>query len=62
MLNLQVTYNYFTEELINGLVQNNLDNYTHLLTGYVGSPSFLKKIAEVVRILKCKNPNLIYGK
>lgn len=48
------------EELINGLVQNNLDNYTHLLTGYVGSPSFLKKIAEVVRILKHKNPNLIY--
>ncbi|XP_060818739.1 pyridoxal kinase [Bombus pascuorum] len=48
------------EELINGLVQNNLDNYTHLLTGYVGSASFLKKIAEVVRILKHKNPNLIY--
>lgn len=48
------------EELINGLVQNNLDNYTHLLTGYVGSASFLKKIAEVIRILKHKNPNLIY--
>ncbi|XP_033193438.1 pyridoxal kinase isoform X2 [Bombus vancouverensis nearcticus] len=48
------------EELINGLVQNNLDNYTHLLTGYVGSASFLKKIAEVVRVLKHKNPNLIY--
>ncbi|XP_043592471.1 pyridoxal kinase [Bombus pyrosoma] len=48
------------EELINGLVQNNLDNYTHLLTGYVGSALFLKKIAEVIRILKHKNPNLIY--
>ncbi|XP_015438564.1 PREDICTED: pyridoxal kinase [Dufourea novaeangliae] len=48
------------EDLVDGLAQNNLDNYTHLLTGYVGSASFLKRIAGVVRALKHKNPNLIY--
>lgn len=48
------------DDLIDGLVQNDLDNYTHLLTGYVGSASFLKKVAEVVHMLKKKNPNLIY--
>lgn len=48
------------EDLINGLVQNDLDDYTHLLTGYVGSASFLRKVAEVVHTLKRKNPDLIY--
>ncbi|XP_029045685.1 pyridoxal kinase [Osmia bicornis bicornis] len=48
------------EDVIDGLVQNNLDNYTYLLTGYVGSASFLKKVAEVVHTLKRKNPELIY--
>lgn len=52
----------FLGDLIDGLTENNLINYTHLLTGYVGSASFLRKIAEVVRMLKNKNPNLIYGK
>lgn len=48
------------EDLVDGLAQNNLDNYTHLLTGYVGSASFLKRIALLVTTLKVKNPNLIY--
>ncbi|KOC70752.1 Pyridoxal kinase [Habropoda laboriosa] len=48
------------EDLIDGLICNDLHDYTHLLTGYVGSVSFLKKIAEVVCLLKSKNPNLIY--
>ncbi|XP_076639344.1 pyridoxal kinase [Colletes latitarsis] len=48
------------EDLVDGLAQNDLDNYTHLLTGYVGSASFLKRIAGVVRALKRKNPDLIY--
>lgn len=47
---------------MDGLTQNDLDNYTHLLTGYVGSASFLKRIAGVIRTLKAKNPGLIYGK
>ncbi|XP_014238929.1 pyridoxal kinase [Trichogramma pretiosum] len=46
--------------LVEGLAENDLDNYTHLLTGYVGSGSFLKRIAEVVKSLKLKNPKLTY--
>lgn len=49
------------DDLINGLAQNDLDNYTHVLTGYVGSSLFLKRIALIVTTLKRKNPNLIYG-
>jgi pyridoxine kinase len=47
---------------MDGLIQNNLDDYTHLLTGYVGSASFLKEIAKVIQNLKKKNPNMVYGK
>lgn len=37
-----------------------MDNYTHLLTGYIGTASFLKRVALLVTTLKSKNPNLIY--
>ncbi|XP_063974512.1 pyridoxal kinase isoform X2 [Diachasmimorpha longicaudata] len=47
-------------ELMEGLAGNDLDYYSHLLTGYVASPSFLKKISQLVPTLKEKNPNLIY--
>ncbi|CAH1709342.1 unnamed protein product [Aphis gossypii] len=47
-------------ELITGLVENELHNYSHLLTGYIRCPMFLKKVAEVYKILKEKNPDLIY--
>jgi len=47
-------------ELITGLVENELHNYSHLLTGYIRCPMFLKKIAEVYKMLKERNPNLIY--
>ncbi|KAL5244682.1 hypothetical protein ACI65C_012092 [Semiaphis heraclei] len=47
-------------ELITGLVENELHNYSHLLTGYIRCPMFLKKVAEVYKILKKKNPDLIY--
>ncbi|KAL1131977.1 hypothetical protein AAG570_011588 [Ranatra chinensis] len=46
--------------LIDALEQNNLHHYSHLLTGYVGSPSFLNQIANVVKRLKAVNPSLIY--
>lgn len=49
------------DDLIVGLVSNGLDNYTHLLTGYVGSLTFLNRIANFVKHLKSKNPNLKYG-
>ncbi|XP_047351171.1 pyridoxal kinase [Vespa velutina] len=48
------------DELVHGLAENNLDHYTHLLTGYIGSASFLNRIALLVGALKQKNPDLIY--
>lgn len=48
------------DALMDGLHRNGLDCYTHLLTGYVGSASFLKHIAQVVKQLREVNPNLIY--
>ncbi|RZC37607.1 pyridoxal kinase [Asbolus verrucosus] len=47
-------------DLVNGLKENGLDNYTHLLTGYIGSESFLNRISSLVKYLKSVNPNLIY--
>ncbi|XP_046741497.1 pyridoxal kinase [Diprion similis] len=47
-------------ELMVGLRENDLDHYSHLLTGYAGSASFLRTIAKLVTDLKRKNPNLIY--
>lgn len=47
-------------ELIDGLKLNSIDRYTHLLTGYIGSASFLEKVKSVVEHLKSVNPNLIY--
>ncbi|KAJ8954372.1 hypothetical protein NQ318_011045 [Aromia moschata] len=47
-------------ELVQGLAENNIDYYTHLLTGYIGSVSFLNQIACVVKQLRERNPNLIY--
>ena len=44
-----------------GLKSNDLDNFTHILTGYVGSASFLEEVYNTVKQLKEKNPNLIYG-
>lgn len=48
------------DDLADALAQNNLDNYTHLLTGYIGTASFLKRVVLLVTTLKSKNPNLIY--
>ncbi|GAY43787.1 hypothetical protein CUMW_077230 [Citrus unshiu] len=47
-------------DLIEGLEANNLLYYTHLLTGYIGSVSFLNTILQVVEKLRSINPNLIY--
>ncbi|XP_057373878.1 pyridoxal kinase-like isoform X2 [Daphnia carinata] len=47
-------------ELMSGLQINDLDNFSHLLTGYVGSASFLEQVYETVRQLKEKNPKLVY--
>ncbi|ONI17420.1 hypothetical protein PRUPE_3G158100 [Prunus persica] len=47
-------------ELIEGLEENDLLYYTHLLTGYIGSVSFLSTILEVVNKLRSVNPKLKY--
>lgn len=46
---------------MNGLEINDLDNFSHLLTGYVGSLSFLEQVYAIVTKLKKKNPDLVYG-
>ena len=48
------------DELFLGLKENNLVNYTHLLTGYVGNEAFLNKLADLIEEMKGINPNLIY--
>ncbi|KAI7738990.1 hypothetical protein M8C21_010457 [Ambrosia artemisiifolia] len=47
-------------ELIEGLEANKLLYYTHLLTGYIGSVSFLDTVLEVVSKLRSINPTLTY--
>eukprot|EP01117_Protostelium_nocturnum_P019532 TRINITY_DN8489_c0_g1_i1.p1 TRINITY_DN8489_c0_g1~~TRINITY_DN8489_c0_g1_i1.p1 ORF type:complete len:300 (+),score=75.90 TRINITY_DN8489_c0_g1_i1:54-953(+) len=48
------------EEIMEGLKQNKLDKYSHLLTGYINSPSTLRSIMKIVHHLKSINPNLSY--
>uniref|UniRef100_A0A1B6ED04 Pyridoxal kinase n=1 Tax=Clastoptera arizonana TaxID=38151 RepID=A0A1B6ED04_9HEMI len=55
----------FTEknlaDLMEDLESKGFDkDYTHLLTGYVASPSFLNYIEKVVKQLRKNNPDLIY--
>lgn len=48
-------------EVFSGLVANNLHPlYTHLLTGYVGNPAFLREIANILKTLRSVNPALVY--
>jgi len=47
-------------ELIEGLKINQIDVYSHLINGYIGSDNFLKQLKETVTHLKSKNPDLIY--
>ncbi|XP_058830634.1 pyridoxal kinase [Topomyia yanbarensis] len=48
-------------DVFSGLIANNLHPlYTHLLTGYVGNPAFLREIANIVRKLRSTNSSLIY--
>ncbi|CAN0183516.1 unnamed protein product, partial [Discosporangium mesarthrocarpum] len=47
--------------LVEGLQSNDLlSGYTHMLTGYIGSPSFLRAVIDVYRKLKKVNPDLCY--
>lgn len=46
--------------LYDGLQENGISSFSHILTGYIGSQSFLEKVAEIVVDLKKKNPSLVY--
>lgn len=48
------------DDLIDGLTMNEVDYYTHFLTGYSRSPDSLKKIVEILKKLREKNPKLNY--
>ena len=45
--------------LIEGLKANNLHFYDFAVSGYIGSVSFLEKLADVLKELKEKNPDLV---
>ena len=48
-------------ELATGLRENQLDRkYSHILTGYARSPSFLEAMRSVIVDIKSKNPGSIY--
>jgi len=50
------------EELYSGLEANKLnEHYTHVLTGYMGTPTFLRSVLNVVQRLKKTTSNLFYG-
>jgi len=56
----QVLNDVDLDDLFEGLKMNNLTTYDSLLTGYVGSESFLRKICQVVKGIKDKNPDSVY--
>eukprot|EP00741_Cyanophora_paradoxa_P023285 tig00000254_g22492.t1 len=48
-------------DLVNGLERNSLLNYQYLLTGYVGSPTFLHNLLQAHSTLLKYSPNLIWA-
>ncbi|ORY92999.1 pyridoxal kinase [Syncephalastrum racemosum] len=49
------------QDLFDGLEKNGLsEDYTHVLTGYIGNIAILETIERMVKKLKAKNPNLVY--
>ena len=47
--------------IVDGLEENGLLQQSHLLTGYIGSVTFLKQVVQVHQKVKQHNPDLIYG-
>lgn len=47
--------------LFEGLKLNNLAKYSHLLTGYIGTPSSLRTILKILEELKELNPKIEYA-
>jgi len=49
------------DELISGLRANDLMNFNLLISGYIGSESFLSRLVSVVSEIKEKRPNLFFA-
>ncbi|XP_049849246.1 pyridoxal kinase-like [Schistocerca gregaria] len=47
-------------ELYQGLIRNDLTDYTHVVTGYINEPSVLSAVEKIVRDLKIRNPSIKY--
>jgi pyridoxine kinase len=47
-------------ELFEGLKANSLLAYSHVLTGFIGTPTFLQTVGKIVLELKTVNPALTY--
>ncbi|CAH1226073.1 PDXK [Branchiostoma lanceolatum] len=48
------------KELFDGLKANNINNYSYLVTGYIGSVSFLEGVLDMVKEFKKVKPDLLY--
>lgn len=52
---------YCVASIFEGLEENKLlGHYSHLLTGYIGNPLFLRQVGEILRRIRVANPDLIY--
>jgi pyridoxine kinase len=47
-------------DLVDGLKGNNLVDYDYLITGYIGSESFLQSVLDVLATIENVNPNVKY--
>ncbi|XP_076445797.1 pyridoxal kinase-like [Babylonia areolata] len=47
-------------DLFEGLRMNNLLQFSHVLTGYIGKVSFLEKVGETIAEMKKSNPDLMF--
>jgi len=48
------------QAILDGLEENGLMAYSHVLTGYVSSATFLRKIATAVQTARRFNPGAVY--
>jgi pyridoxine kinase len=48
-------------DLVDGLESNGLLQHSHLLTGYIGSESFLRGVAQLLKKMREKNPDVLHG-
>ena len=46
--------------LIDGLLANGIHQYTHVLTGYIGSVTFLRTVVDCLKKLRAHNPQLAF--